>query len=284
VGYASSSHGSVGGSYVGTANQASYGTWTVAAPVVSNYRGGCPDCLGGVITSGAVYPSTGIIIEGSVVDPRVVPSGEYYGPTSPENAVEPVTPPSNSGPAPSPSPDDNDGNTGIQQLPGEAILNVQLPEDAKIYVNDRLTSSTGDARRYVSRRLKPGKSYSYNITAAIERDGKQISVSKKLVMKAGEIKSLEFDFEKPILTQVTVRVPEDAKITLSGNQTSASGKVRRFKTMLKPGQQWNDYTVEVSLERDGRTIREKRTLDISAGQQYVVDFEFDAARGLFVLK
>ncbi|HEX5445689.1 MAG TPA: TIGR03000 domain-containing protein, partial [Pirellulales bacterium] len=46
-----------------------------------------------------------------------------------------------------------------------AMLTVDVPRDAQIFVNDRLTTSTGEHREYVSRNLKTDAQYTYKVRA-----------------------------------------------------------------------------------------------------------------------
>ena len=147
-----------------------------------------------------------------------------------------------------------------------------MPAESRVYVNNRLTKTTGGSRSYVSKNLKLGKSYTFNVQAVIERDGKEISLTKEVVLRAGITSNVNFDFDQPVLTQLTIKVPENASIELCGNKTSAIGKVRNFKTRLMPGKTWKDYKVAVKIKEDGKLVEKTKSLSISAGGQYVVDF------------
>ncbi len=227
-------------------------------------------------------PPTGVALPpGSFLpgDAGVIPAEQYYEPGGtvvPSNGSVPSlieTPPT-------PEPGKSDGSTSIRKRRGDAILNVAVPVNARVYVNDRLTTTGGSFRSYVSRKLKSGKDYEFNVRAVISRDGQEVALDRRVVMRPGKTETLRFDFDKPVLTQLTVKVPEDATVKLCGNDTSANGRVRNYKTRLKPGQVWEQYDIDVSYERNGKTVTEKRTLSIKAGQKYVVDFS--PANGLYV--
>ena len=40
--------------------------------------------------------------------------------------------------------------------------------------------------------------------------------------------------------------------------------------------QWKDYTIEVSVERDGKVLTQSKKLDLVAGETYAMNFEFDS--------
>jgi uncharacterized protein (TIGR03000 family) len=70
-----------------------------------------------------------------------------------------------------------------------------------------------------------------------------------------------------VKTRLTLHVPADAKVTLAGVETKQTGEVRQFATgRLAKGQNWNDYKVVVETTRNGQTLREERTLNLTGGQ------------------
>jgi len=72
-------------------------------------------------------------------------------------------------------------------------LTIEVGADAKIYVNEKLTQSTGSTRLFVSRDLKPGKDYQFKVRAEVNgSDGKLISESQQVTMIAGENKTMRF--------------------------------------------------------------------------------------------
>ena len=77
-------------------------------------------------------------------------------------------------------------------------------------------------------------------------------------------------------TKVTVRVPADAKLFLSGHETQSTGEVREFTTIqLEAGQTWNGYTVRVELTRNGQTLSKDQTISLNAGDSRELSFDFD---------
>jgi uncharacterized protein (TIGR03000 family) len=70
-----------------------------------------------------------------------------------------------------------------------------------------------------------------------------------------------------VKTQLTLKVPAEAKVTLAGVATKQSGAVREFSTTkLAAGQDWQNYQVVVEMDRNGRTLREERTITLTGGQ------------------
>jgi uncharacterized protein (TIGR03000 family) len=84
-----------------------------------------------------------------------------------------------------------------------------------------------------------------------------------------------------VKTRLTLRVPADAKVTLAGVATKQTGELRQYTTTkLANGQIWNDYKVVVALERNGQTLYEERTLQLTGGQAQELAINFDSSQQL----
>jgi uncharacterized protein (TIGR03000 family) len=78
-------------------------------------------------------------------------------------------------------------------LPADSgLLAVSVPADAKVFVNNHPTKSTGASRQYVSRALQAGSSYTFKVRAEFVRDGKPMSQEKTVQLTAGQTAALEF--------------------------------------------------------------------------------------------
>lgn len=244
--------GSSGGSSGGYAGGSS-GGW-------GGSSGGSSGGYGGGSSGGAGYYYSPDV-QMTPVDPSVVP------------ALPPAAAPPVGVPAPAPAPGSSTSTTQV-----DGLLAVNVPQDAKIYVNGQATSSIGEARQYVSRNLQPGFNYTYEVRAEVVRDGRTIEQVKKIDMRAGETANLAFDFPagNSNETSLTVHVPSDAKVFLAGNATKASGETRIFRTTgLSSSKSWDGYTVRVELERGGRTIVKEETITLKAGESQELKFDFD---------
>jgi len=158
---------------------------------------------------------------------------------------------------------------------GDVFIKVDVPEATKVYVNDRLTTSTGGNRQFISRDLHKGLDYTFRIRAELERDGKKLTSTRKLTVQAGQTISVNFDFRQ-VETKITLVVPEGAKVTLSGQTTTTPGRVRVFSTSkLTKGQSWKDYTIQVSLNKNGKNVTQEKTIDLNGGENRTLTFKFD---------
>lgn len=155
-------------------------------------------------------------------------------------------------------------------------LTLAVPSNAKVYVNDNETSSTGTVRKFVSRGLEVGKQYRFQVRAEIvDSNGKLLTEEKSLVVSSGAQEQIQFAFaeqDSPIETAITLNLPEGAKVTLAGSETKASGETRTFRTgRLKAGEFWDDYEIEV--EHEGQVKRQ--SIRLVGGDKLQLTFDFE---------
>ena len=181
--------------------------------------------------------------------------------------------PSGEAPAPGnlPAPE---GNTSYRT--GQAFVTVNVPADAKVFVNGMATTSTDTTRQYVSRGLVSGYNYTYEVRVEVTRDGRVVEETKTLNLRAGDNSELAFNMPVKSETTLTLHVPADAKVKLAGNETKGSGPVRVFSTSgLEAGKEWSSYKVVVTLDRNGETLTKEQTVSIQAGESRELRFDFD---------
>ena len=189
------------------------------------------------------------------------------------------------GPADQPQPTGKDATSIDKPTAGTSVLKVQLPRDAKIFINDRLTKTEGSIRSYRSTNLEIGKEHRYNVKAVIERNGVETIETKIVKLTPGKNETIRFDFDSfdsskttAVATTLQLEVPSDAIVTLCGSQTEKSGKLRTFTTNRLPlGETWKDYKIQVKFERDGKTITQEKTIDLFAGKSYSFSFKGDVS-------
>jgi uncharacterized protein (TIGR03000 family) len=87
---------------------------------------------------------------------------------------------------PSPARTGTGAETKESALPAKAILTVELPADAKLYIGEQLMTSSAATRSFSTPELEPGRSYNFVLRAEAVRDGKTFRESKKIVLRAGE--------------------------------------------------------------------------------------------------
>jgi uncharacterized protein (TIGR03000 family) len=279
------SAGSVGSSYAYSSSAAGYGSWG------SSY-------LSTLGSSSDVVYAPGYIDGSAPIDSYVAPGYSLDSVPMQGGVVEPAVPESfydrgaqpsgdsilNGGgdsqtPVPPPGPVEGDDSTRVVDPMRDAIvLNVVVPIDAKVYINDNLTQAKGEERGYVSRDLKPDRDYHYEVKAVVVRDDKEIVRTELVSARTGSVRMVAMDFDAKPTTSLALEVPADAEVKLCGKETSATGRVRHFATsVLAEGMTWKDYTIQVSVQRDGKTVTREQTLDLLAGDTHSFKFDFDDA-------
>jgi uncharacterized protein (TIGR03000 family) len=171
---------------------------------------------------------------------------------------------------------------------GSATLTVRVPVDARVTINDRSTRTTGTYRQYISRGLVPGSDYTYEVRVDVVRDGRTISDVRTVNLRAGGSLELAFRMDRQpaaiaardsAATSLTLHVPESARVILEGQSTEVTGGLRRFVTReLNEGQRWEDYRVVVEFEQDGQVQTSVKTIDLVAGGDHELSFDFLAPR------
>jgi uncharacterized protein (TIGR03000 family) len=172
-----------------------------------------------------------------------------------------------------------------------ALLTVNVAEDAKVTVNGHETTSDGPVRQFMSKGLEQGLVYTYLVEVTYDAEGEAVTESKSVKLSAGSIEELKFErpevqpepvadaalSDSDLVTVVKLHVPADATVQLAGNEASGEGTVRTFRTnQLKAGEQWLGYTVQVTAMVNGQALSQERTVDLSAGSNVELTFDFDA--------
>lgn len=83
-----------------------------------------------------------------------------------------------------------------------ARLVVELPEDAKLFVDDTPTKSTSSRRVFVTPPLQAGQSYYYILRAEMQRNGQPISVRGRVIIRPGQEVSVSLTNPSPDATFV----------------------------------------------------------------------------------
>ncbi|MFL5338759.1 MAG: TIGR03000 domain-containing protein [Gemmataceae bacterium] len=94
-------------------------------------------------------------------------------------------------PAPKVEDKDKKGGTG-SVAPDRAKVIVQLPADAKLYVDDQPIKATPDNQVFNTPQLERGQTYFYEVRAEAVRDGKTVVESKRILVRAGQEVTVAF--------------------------------------------------------------------------------------------
>jgi len=115
-------------------------------------------------------------------NPGPAPSIPYADPTPAPPTIVPersgLRPAGFSGPAAGPT--------------GRATVVVRLPADAKLYADGTALKMAGGERTFTTPELPDGMEYTYRLTAEYERNGEVVSVTRRVVVRAGGAAAVEF--------------------------------------------------------------------------------------------
>jgi uncharacterized protein (TIGR03000 family) len=75
-----------------------------------------------------------------------------------------------------------------------AILRVHLPADVTLFVEGKRTNSVSNIRQFVSPPLDPNKDYHYTLRAEMTRDGKTLTTTRRVEVRAGKTEEVYLNF------------------------------------------------------------------------------------------
>ena len=73
-----------------------------------------------------------------------------------------------------------------------ATIFVSLPSDARLMVDDQQTVSTSAERRFTTPPLEPGTTYYYTLKMSVDRNGRPVSTTRQVNVRAGEESRVSF--------------------------------------------------------------------------------------------
>lgn len=83
-------------------------------------------------------------------------------------------------------------------VPRDAVLfTVRLPQDATLFVNGQVTTSVGNTRQFISRRLVEGAHYAYTLRVEMPRGQTPLVEERLIVASAGESRQVSFGRDTP---------------------------------------------------------------------------------------
>ena len=73
------------------------------------------------------------------------------------------------------------------------VLTVSLPADAKLFINDLPTASTGEVRHFASTQFPAGRVYRYRLRAEVMNDGVPVVEERIVRLSAGQDAAIAFE-------------------------------------------------------------------------------------------
>ncbi len=108
-----------------------------------------------------------------------------------------------------PPPKVEEKKPGTTALPTDrAKVIVQLPTDAKLYVDNQPIKSAADHDTFSTPRLDRGQAYFYDVRAEVVRDGKTLVETRRIVLRAGDEVTVAFPKLGPARADVAASDPK----------------------------------------------------------------------------
>jgi uncharacterized protein (TIGR03000 family) len=164
------------------------------------------------------------------------------------------------------------------RFPKQGRVLVQLPPDAKLYVDGEPVNLTPNIRNILTPELTPGRAYYYTVKAVAVRDGQTVEDTRRLVVRAGQVSQVDFrdlgvvkqEAPQAQPAHVTVHLPEGARLYVDGVAQRGTAGKRTFDTpKLEPGKSYY-YTFKAEL--GGANRADTRRVVVQAGKDVTVDF------------
>lgn len=209
-------------------------------------------CYGGVALAAPVAAVPGVAVPAGVVPSTVVPSGATT-PTQPQKQEQKKS----------------------SSLGNSAEVVVRAPANVELTVEDQELPRTANEQAFRTPQLQPGYQYNYTFKARVVREGKTVSYTKQVKVRAGE--SATADFTK-LATQgkdsarITVKLPSDARLYVDETLCPMTTDTRSFTTPeLQAGQKYY-YTLKAEVVRGGETRTARKRVIVEAGKDVAVEF------------
>lgn len=142
-------------------------------------------CCCGMIATTTVTATTAVETHRPTLAPKDIESEN-----SESQDTTPVTPDSTPSDGSDFTPAGPYGNgvesSGLFPMNQSATITLNVPADAKVFVNDYQTKSTGPVRQFASRNLMPGFDYEYKIRVEIVRNGQILEANRIVVLRSGQ--------------------------------------------------------------------------------------------------
>jgi uncharacterized protein (TIGR03000 family) len=151
---------------------------------------------------------------------------------------------------------------------------VQAPADVRVTVNGQAAEMKSTEQAFATPDLRVGATYSYVFKAEAVRDGKTVTRTQEVFVRAGEEARVNFNdlAAGAESARVTLRLPDGARLYVDGTAFPLPATARTFETpKLEPGRTYS-YTFRAELVRDGQTLTDTRRIDVEAGKQVTVEF------------
>jgi uncharacterized protein (TIGR03000 family) len=142
-------------------------------------------------------------------------------------------------------------------------VTIQVPQGARVYVNDVAVSMTATVQTFPTPPLQPNRDYHYSIRA-----GNAVTVD----LRDTRSWTPPRPSEGPATASLTVKLPAQARLYVNDTLCPLTSAERKFSSPpLEKGKVYH-YTLRAEMQLDGRPVVETQRVQVAAGK--VVQIEF----------
>jgi uncharacterized protein (TIGR03000 family) len=175
----------IGGTVIGGVDAGSHGT--VIGSVDGGIHGAPIVGIDGGIQGTPVVPGT--VVPGTTIPGTVVP-GTPTTPSKPADDIGGVDGGIHGAPIDD-KPADDKKKTRIEGA-APATLVVELPANAKLFIDDIPVKATAGVRTFDTPALEPGRPYYYMVRIERMRDDQPVSETRRIIVRAGQVARADF--------------------------------------------------------------------------------------------
>jgi uncharacterized protein (TIGR03000 family) len=158
-----------------------------------------------------------------------------------------------------------------------ATVVISAPRDVTVTFNGQVTNRTSEVESFQTPNLTPGRSYAYQVKAEAVRDGKKVTRSKRVLVRAGGRSRVDFtdmdtvaaSTETSDSARVLVLLPEGSRLYVDGKAYGTSARQTFTTPKLEKGKVYY-YTVKSERMEDNKA--DTRRVNVEAGKDVTVDF------------
>jgi uncharacterized protein (TIGR03000 family) len=162
---------------------------------------------------------------------------------------------------------------GTAPIPATVVL--KAPADVRITVNGTRIERRTTEETFLTPSLPVGQNFSYVFAAEATRDGKTLTKTERITVRAGMLSEVDFTSLDGAATadvaRVTVVLPAGARLYVNNVAVAATG-TQTFETPKLEKDKKFFYTVRAEMQRDGRTVSDNQRVSVEAGKSVTVDF------------
>jgi uncharacterized protein (TIGR03000 family) len=167
--------------------------------------------------------------------------------------------------------------------PATARVVVKAPADVKVTVNGQVTSRRSTEEEFQTPELKPGHLYSYVFQAEVVREGKPVTRTQRVMVRAGQRSLVDFnDLRAGNAETATVKVvlPPAGRLYVDGKHIPTTSAHSTFETPRLDSGRVYRYNLEVRFaDSQGSEVLAEKVL-VEAGKEVTVDFAARVAHRL----